>query len=260
MVRVRVASACILLVSVVAVRPLWPSVSRGEEIQNAPNAASDAPAQLGLPAEMRGDLLMAHQQYAAAIGAYRLGPRDSAALWNKTGIAYHHLFAIDQAKQSYQRALSLKPDYAEAINNLGTIYYGEKKFHQAEKLYRRAVKLSPQAASIYANLGAVYFAEKKFSRGTEAFQTAFAIDPTVFAADSNHQIAVPAAPAERALQDYCMAALFAQAGVKDRAIQYLRKALSEGFNDQKRLREDRQFAGLRGTAEFAQLMAEEKLQ
>jgi hypothetical protein len=39
----------------------------------------------------------------------------------------------------------------------------------------------------------------------------------------------------------------------------LRKALDEGFKDRNRLMEDQVFAKLRQTAEFAQLMAEQKL-
>ena len=48
--------------------------------------------------------------------------------------------------------------------------------------------------------------------------------------------------------------------MKDRAIEHLRKALDEGFSDKKDLMQGREFAGLRNTAEFAQLMAEEKIQ
>jgi tetratricopeptide (TPR) repeat protein len=260
MVNYRFTAAALILFSVISVSPLWASVTHSPGAAGQDADAPSAAPQTGMTAEMRGDVLMARQEYVAAITAYRQGPEESASLWNKTGIAYHHLFAFDLAKLSYQRALSLKPNYAEAINNLGAVYYAEKKYHQAEKLYQRAAKLTPQAASIYANLGAVYFTERKFSRGAEAFRTAFALDPQVFTGDSAQMIAIPSAAEERARLDYCMAALFAQAGKNDRAIQYLRKALSEGFNDQKRLREDRNFASLRTTAEFAQLMAEEKIQ
>jgi hypothetical protein len=55
--------------------------------------------------------------------------------------------------------------------------------------------------------------------------------------------------------DFCLAELYAQAGMKDQAIEYLRKALDAGFNDNKRLMQDQEFASIRKTAEFAQLMA-----
>jgi len=65
--------------------------------------------------------------------------------------------------------------------------------------------------------------------------------------------------AERARLDFCLAELFAQAGMQDRAIEFLRKAINEGFNDSKRLMQDPVFANLRKTAEFAQLMSAEKM-
>jgi hypothetical protein len=69
----------------------------------------------------------------------------------------------------------------------------------------------------------------------------------------------PQAAKERARQNYCLAKLFAQAGMKDRAIEHLRRALDEGFSDHKVLMQDREFASLRNTAEFAQLMAEKNV-
>ena len=47
--------------------------------------------------------------------------------------------------------------------------------------------------------------------------------------------------------------------MKDRAIEHLRRALDEGFSDHKVLMQDREFASLRNTAEFAQLMAEKNV-
>ena len=46
---------------------------------------------------------MVHRSYAAAIEAYQRDPEKSAVLWNKIGVAYHHMFALDQARKYYQR-------------------------------------------------------------------------------------------------------------------------------------------------------------
>jgi tetratricopeptide (TPR) repeat protein len=203
---------------------------------------------------------MARQNYLAAINAYELAPRDSAVVWNKIGMAYHHMSAFDIAKMDYQRALFLKPDYAPALNNLGAVFYAQKDFHKAEKLYRRALKSAPHSAVAYANLGTAYFAEHKFKPGIEAYRSAFAIDPSAFSSDPVRNISEATSPEERAHQDYCLAELFAHAGMTDQAIVYLRKALDEGFNDRKRLMQDQELASLRKTPQFAQLAMEEKLQ
>lgn len=211
-----------------------------------------------LPPEERGDVLLAQRQYMAAIKAYRQAPADSATVWNKMGIAWQHLFATDQAKLDYERALRIKPNYPEAINNLGTIYYAQRNYKQAIKLYRRALKSMPRSATVYNNLGAAYFAQGKFDRGAAAYRSAFSIDPAVFSTASYQGIAALGSAEQQAEQNYCLAELFARAGMMDRAVEYLRKAMDEGFSDRKRLKQDRNFAALRKTAAYAQLMQEMK--
>jgi tetratricopeptide (TPR) repeat protein len=211
-----------------------------------------------LPPEDRGDLLMAKQQYVAAIKAYREAPDNSAVVWNKIGIAWQHLYAVDQAKVAYERALRLKPHYPEAMNNLGTVYYEKKNYKKAEKLYRRALKSSPQSATFYNNLGAAYFAQGNFRRGTEAYRHAFAIDPTIFSNSASDGITELGSSAQEANQYYCFAQLFARAGMADRAVDYLRKAFNEGFHNRKRVMQDDAFAKIRNTPAFVELMAEKK--
>ena len=130
----------------------------------------NSPMDFGFPmanlsAETQGDLMMIHQRYLAAISAYQRGPRDSAVLWNKLGIAYQHMYALDFAKAQYEKALFLRPKYPEALNNLGTVFYGEKDYHKAENYYKKALRLKPDCASFYSNLGTAYFAERKYKQG-----------------------------------------------------------------------------------------------
>ena len=53
---------------------------------------------------------------------------------------------------------------------------------------------------------------------------------------------------------------FARAGQRDQALLYLRKAFDEGFHDRKKLQGEQDFAMLRTTIEFKQLIAEQKLE
>jgi tetratricopeptide (TPR) repeat protein len=211
-----------------------------------------------MTAEERGDVFMARQQYLAAIDAYRQAP-ESAVTLNKLGIAYHHLFALDEARRDYEKALLIRPNYPEALNNLGAADFVQGHYKEATKLYRKAFKLMPHSAVIAANLGTAYFARGKYSSGLEAYQTAFRLDPDVFAEDPSQVIQGPSASRDRARQDYCIAELFAESGDQTRALEYLRKALDDGFRDRNQLMQDTDFARLRQTSEFAQLMAEEKM-
>lgn len=253
-----VAGASVILLLAAACLLLPQEPSHVAEASGRLASSIHASSQHPLPPETRGDVLMAQRQYMAAIKAYREAPKNSAVVWNKTGIAWQHLFATDEAKQDYERALRIKPKYPEAINNLGTIYYAKKNYKQAEKLYRRALKLMPQSATFYNNLGAAYFAQGRFRQGAEAYRAAFAIDPTVFSGNVFQGIPELGSTAQQAHQNYCLAELFARAGMTDRAIGYLRKALDEGFSDRKRLMEDHNFSSLRNTTAFAQLMTQKK--
>lgn len=251
------AVACVFLAA--AAYPLpGQAPSPKAEPAAADSTAHSAAAHPPLPPEARGDVLMAERQYMAAIKAYRQAPPGSAAVWNKMGIAWQHLFAVEQAKQDYERALRLKPNYPEAINNLGTIYYAQKDYKQAEKLYHKALKAMPHSASVYNNLGAAYFAQGKFGKGAQAYRAAFAIDPSVFNATSVEGVAALGSREQQARQNYCLAELFARAGDGERAVEYLRKAIDEGFDDRKRLKDDSNFSSLRNTPAFAQLMTEMK--
>jgi len=243
-----------LLLAIATLLLLPPQVVRADSLPQTP--ASNTPATLS--AEERGDLLMARQEYLAAIDAYRQAP-VSAVILNKLGIAYHHLFALDEARKDYEKALLIRPNYPEAINNLGAADFAQGHYKESIKLYRKAFKLMPDSAVIAANLGTAYFARGKYQSGLESYQTAFRLDPNVFAGESGQIIPGPSEARERARQDYCIAELFAEAGDQDHALDYLRKALNDGFRDRNRLMQDTDFAQLRKTPAFAQLMAEEKI-
>jgi tetratricopeptide (TPR) repeat protein len=208
-----------------------------------------------LTPELRGDLLAARQRYLDAIAAYRQGPPDSAVLANKIGVAYHHMFDVTDAKKYYERAIQLNPHYAEAINNLGAFYHSQKNYRQAEKLYRRAIKIDPKSPLFYSNLGTAYFFQGNAKKGAEAYRQAFALDPEVFERTPGAKIEESSSTKDLAQVNYTLAKTYAQAGMNDRALAYLRKAVGEGFSDRKKLMTDREFASMRETPEFLQLLS-----
>jgi Tfp pilus assembly protein PilF len=94
---------------------------------DASYARSSAPAgayMYQLSPEAQGDLYVARRQYIAAVEAYRHAPLMSARTWVKIGVAYHHLFAMDEALKAYQMAIRLDPHYSDALNNIGAVYHG----------------------------------------------------------------------------------------------------------------------------------------
>jgi tetratricopeptide (TPR) repeat protein len=165
---------------------------------------------------------------------------------------------MDIAKRYYERAIKIDSKYAEAINNLGTVYYSRKGYVRSIRFYKRALKLSPNSASVYSNLGTAYFARKDYKKASETYQKALSLDPEVFEHHSTWGVLLQERSVEeRAKFHYYLAKTYAQAGMNDRALLYIRKALEEGFTQRKKLMEDPEFVSLRKLPEFQELLAME---
>src|SRR5580698_9793499 len=102
---------------------------------------TEPPPAPAITPEIRCDILMARKMYRDAVDCYKAGSDGSAVMANKTGIAYHQLADMDNARKYYERAIKLMPKYAEAINNLGTVYYAKKSYRRAISEYRKALTL-----------------------------------------------------------------------------------------------------------------------
>ncbi|MBZ5609088.1 MAG: tetratricopeptide repeat protein [Acidobacteriia bacterium] len=229
---------------------------RGDTPGQAP-ARPQNPQQAITP-EVRGDILMARKMYREAAEAYKEGPKDSAVLLNKTGIAYHQLLELNMAEKYYRQAIRINPQYSEAINNLGTVYYAHKSFRRAVNEYKKALRINPKAASVWSNLGTGYFARRDYQRAAESWQQALSLDPDVFESHSTQGVLLQERSVEeRAKFHYYLAQIYARNGQNDRALLYIRKALEEGYKERKKIAEDPAFAALKDLPEFKELLAME---
>lgn len=235
-----------------------PDASRNAAV---PPVARPAPASppVALSPEQLGDLMLARGNYLAAVRAYQQTPLTSAVVWDKIGVAYHHMFALDQAQKAYESALAINPRYPSALNNLAAVYYGKREYKRAERTYKRALKYQPNVAITYSNLGTSYFAQGKYKQGRKAYQTAFRLDPNVFNPDSSSRVDEASPRQQLRAIHYYLARTYASAGKKNAALEYLRQAFGEGFNDRKRLLADKDFDPIRSSPEFQQLLLEQHL-
>lgn len=208
----------------------------------------------------RGDLYMARKMFREAIDTYRkamTGVQDHI-LHNKIGIAYQHMQNLGAAKRSYEQALKINSKYSEARNNLGTLAYERKDFRGAIREYNRALLLSPSSATIYSNLGTAHFARKQYEEAAKAYQQALKLDPEVFDSQGTAgTILQERTVEERAKFHYYLAKTYAEAGMNDRALVSIRKALEEGFKERKKFLEEPAFAALQELPEFKRIIAAE---
>ena len=184
----------------------------------------------------------------------------SAAIWNKMGIAYQMMFNAKDATRCYKESLKLDPGNSQVWNNLGTVYASLKEYGQADRMYRKSLKLDPQSAITLKNLGTNLLAEHKYNKGWAAYQQAIAIDPQIFADYNGPMVENPSNVQERGAMNYYMALGCAHAGYTDCALEYLRRALDEGFVTRKKVASDSEFASLRSNPAFQQLIAEQHSQ
>ena len=251
----------LLVLSILAPAVAAAQLSELDQIQVAPPMSQVQPPSKDASAaelEKRGDELRAEKAYLDSLDYFRASlakAPNNAPVLNKTGIVELLLQRYREAAKHFEQALKNDRKFAEAYNNLGVVHYERKKYSAAIKQYKKAIELSPDGASFYSNLGAAYFARKDFERASEAYTQAVRLDPMIFDHTSHTGIAAQmASPQDRAHYDYVLAKLYAKMGDSDHSLQYLRKALEDGYKGVDGALTDPEFADLRKDTRFTDLM------
>ena len=257
-------SAAVLAVCLCCIPSSAQISSYSEQVQVKPPLirSTDPPSPDASPSmlEARADQLRVQKLFLDALDYYRAAlAKDarSATIMNKIGITELMMQRYKEAKKSFDQSIKLNRKFADAYNNLGVVYYEEKRYSPAVKEYRRAIAIDAASASFYSNLGAALFAKKEFDPAVVAYQKAVELDPDVFERTSRGgvQAQLPS-PEDRAHYDYTVAKLYAKMGFSDRSLEYLRKAMEEGYKDFfKNVYKDTEFAELRKDKRFTELVA-----
>jgi len=83
----------------------------------------------------------------------------------------------DEAVNLLNTALNIKPDSAQALNNLGNILATQGKFDEAVKHFRQAIQIQPDFAEAHNNLGNVLVKQGKVDEAISHFWQATQISP-----------------------------------------------------------------------------------
>jgi tetratricopeptide (TPR) repeat protein len=154
----------------------------GQVIRLKPGDA-EAFSNRGIAYDDDGQHVRAIQDYDRAI---RLKPNYAEAYYNR-GNAYHHKShydraiqdertvglkpgdADDHAIQDYDRAIRLRPDYAEAFNNRGIVFYDKTQYDRAIQDYDQAIRLQPDLAEAFNNRSLAYYKQNQYDRALQDF-------------------------------------------------------------------------------------------
>ena len=112
----------------------------------------------------------------AAIESYRqaLAYSDSETVpgryWLRLGLAQLATGEVDEAESSFQIALKLEPEFAEAHYRLGKLRFRTGQYGEAEQFFEEAVRLDPSLAEAYYSWGLACIRNGKRQKGQEILE------------------------------------------------------------------------------------------
>lgn len=73
----------------------------------------------------------------------------------------------DRALKYWQRALQLRPDYPEALNNLGVLFMRQGRKAEAQEEFQKAMHVAADFDQPYLNMARLYMAQGDKTRARE---------------------------------------------------------------------------------------------
>jgi tetratricopeptide (TPR) repeat protein len=213
-------------------------IAGGPVFDPAKSARIERTMRQGLAAENRDKYAEAEKLYTAA---HRLDPADPAPMRYLGEVYRHHLGDWDKARQVFNGILSMPADplsRAVALHGLGKMTIHDGEFKKGLALMEDAARVFPLALT-YRNLAVYWNSEGDAAKRDAYTAQAVAIDPAdpfniVFAA-ANMAGSGRAAEALKIAGEhdsllcasYNLAAIYAQAGQKDKALALLKRHFYE---------------------------------
>ncbi|MBW2642839.1 MAG: tetratricopeptide repeat protein [Deltaproteobacteria bacterium] len=116
--------------------------------------------------------------------AIELNP-DLADAWSLKGSALYRLRRFEDALEAFSRAIELNPDNANTWSLKGFALYRLKNFEDALEAFSRAVELNPDLANAWSNKGAVLSKFKRYEDALKACDRAIELNPDLAGAWSS---------------------------------------------------------------------------
>jgi tetratricopeptide (TPR) repeat protein len=162
---------------------------------------------------------------------------------NLLGLAYFAKKDYPKAAGYFRKTIDLDASSSSACSNLGGIYVLTEKYDDAETLLRRAVSLDPKNVSALFSLGSLLLLRGDSEEGMGYFRAGVRLDPEYL--ERNKAFVAGLKSKTTAEMNFAFAEMFAAAGNAEAAAAYLNKAKWLGFNDWRRILEDKEFDSVR---------------
>ena len=115
---------------------------------------------------------------------------DLAEAYGNRGIALRSLKHPAEALKSYEKAIALKPDYVEAYSNSGNALLDLRRPAEALTRFDKAIALKPDYVEAYSNSGNALLDLRRPAEALTRFDKAIALKPDYVEAYSNRGIAL----------------------------------------------------------------------
>ncbi|MCG8617855.1 MAG: tetratricopeptide repeat protein, partial [Desulfobacterales bacterium] len=132
-------------------------------LSNLLESAPDHPDALYLSGTVAG----AARDYNRAVAFFRRAIKNAPCMphfHKDLGITYKEMGMADKALQSYQTALSIKPDYTDGHFSMGNLYKAAGRYELALECFQRAITLDPGYLGAYMNMNAIFEIQANFAR------------------------------------------------------------------------------------------------
>ena len=225
----------------------------------------------GLEAEIGAKYREAESLYVKAV---ELDPADATALRFLAEFYRHQTGDWDKATTTFRRVLEVPADpiaRAVALHGLGKMTIHSGRFDEGLSMFHRSIAAYPLPIT-YRNLAVYWFSEKQEEKAAGFMRQAIALDPNdrynqifaavYLAAAGKHDEAIAVAQANHDVMEasYNLAAIWAQAGDRAKAMAYLKRHFYEyeQFDavrgmEMREAKDDYMFASLHNDPAFIEL-------
>ena len=135
---------------------------------------STAWIEIGVAASQKSNYDLA---MASLLKATRLQQSDAYRAWFELGQIYKTLGRNKDVVASFQEAIRLKPNYAEAWSGLASIYMSQKEYGQAIVAYKESTRLDPGDKKDWMMMGAAYLFDHSYADAVSTLKQGLRIDP-----------------------------------------------------------------------------------
>src|SRR5260370_20552129 len=104
---------------------------------------------------------------------------SGAPLYTARGLVHVAPKARPAALDGFKKAVSLRPDFAEARNNLGALLNEAQDYDAASHELQEAVLAAPDFAAARLNLGNAYRGKRQFDRATSEYKQVLRLKPSL---------------------------------------------------------------------------------